>query len=283
MSNGPGASADYSALVGTIGEEIARIHQLTEQKQAFIASGSCEGAVAFLEISTVFGDLRATTQGLAAQMATQLFDSVRGFILARGPTAGVVGGESLAAFVTQQAAGVPLVPFWIVPLGPPAVAGFLAGALPSGVDILNRNRSRWTSEAGLPLSPGVFLTNGKLTGPQVDAWIGAWVGQLSGSGGPSPALFPFARSALVDLVGAYFGSRQVGGWSSLRLWRPSDGPGPDSRLSRLAFLEGDARRVGLELEALCGGTRRLELFGEGAAALIPFAFFATAAFVWGRR
>ena len=279
-----GAGFDYGALVGSIGDEITRWHDLTEQKQAFIASDPCAGAVAFAELSANWiGPLVDEVAGATATLSSSLHSALRSSILNQGePTAGVVGGESLADFVLSQASPTPLVPPHVVFGGPIAASLYMQGLIPGGSDLLNNRVSGWSANAGAPILGvgGLYLSsNGKLTGSTMAQWVQDWmVGQL-GASGPAPALFPAARAMLENLTGSATGSLRVGAWLP-GVWQPSDGYAANSRGGRLTFVLSDAMKTMEELETICTGGRITGDLRETLRTLLPFAALLTVAWVW---
>ena len=282
MSNGslggfsPGAISGIGSMVDSA---ISPWHDVTIQKQEFISSDPCAGAVAFAElVANWIGPASDDISGASAALSAALVDAVSASLLSRGhPAAGVVGGQTLQAFVLSQAAPAPLVPPWIVSLGPAAVAAYMDGLLPSGSDLLAGNTSRWSAASGVPVGgvSGLFVSaSGKLTGPAMRDWVANWVGVQVGTNGPSPAVFPAARVMLQSLVGTFSGSAQVGGWGA-GFWRPADGYRSGSRGARITEALADAAASRDELETYCGG-------GRIAESALPFVALAVAAFVFSR-
>ena len=283
MTNGNGMGGFTPGMVTGIGNmvdgAITTLHDVTIRKQEFISSDPCAGAVAFAEVvANWIGPVSDDIAGGSAALSSGLSDAVSASLLSRGrPAAGVSGGQPLAEFVLQQAAPAPLVPPWIVSLGPPAVAAYMDGLLPSGSDLLAGNVNRWSPSVGssVPGISGLYISNaGKLTGPAMRDWVANWVGTQVGTNGPTPALFPAARLMLQSLAGSFTGSARVGGWAA-GFWRPSDGYQPGSKGARIAAALVDAAASRDELERYCGG-------GRIAEAALPFVALAAAVFIFSR-
>ena len=196
-----------------------------------------------------------------------------------------MGGTALASFALQQSTG-----HWIVPgqgFAPPEWGGVvylaLLSELPSGSNLLNYNTSAWSSTSGNPVPgiSGLYLTNGKLTGPTMAAWVRDWISLQVGPSGPSPAAIPTARAFLRQLVGTTEGSNRIGAYG-YGTWQVGDDFSSGSQAARMNDVLADSMATLQELEDLCGYTVVAGELRETAGSILPFVGILAVAYLASR-
>ena len=96
-----------STISDSVDGAVANWHEQTIKKQAFAASGPCEGAVFFAELAANWiGPISDDVNSAAAGLAAWTQGAVEASIRAKGEAAaGVVGGQSLTEYVLSQVGG----------------------------------------------------------------------------------------------------------------------------------------------------------------------------------
>ena len=267
-----------STISDSVDGAVANWHEQTIKKQAFAASGPCEGAVCFAELAANWiGPISDDVNSAAAGLAAWTQGAVEASIRAKGEAAaGVVGGQSLTEYVLSQVGGNTS---RLVPPGaadPFSIRAYVRDRLPDGSDILAARQDRWSSNAGAQLSAGVYLSGGRYTGTTIRDWVQDWVAyQVSAA---SPAIVPESRSLLGSLVGTWTGSSRIGGWSA-GIWSAADGGRPGSKLARINFILDDAYSIREDLQRECSSARGAALFSGKARDILPFVAIGAALFL----